>query len=364
MKELRRARNENQLIDCLNSLPRDLDATYERMLCSIDERYIDDVRRILTVLCISRRPLSIHRVIEAHTVDLSEPQHVNRKRAFHEDDILEICLGLVEISDHDNKNIWTTRIAHFSVQEYLQSDRILQQKAKAFAIQPESANTEMTQICLVYLLNPMFSNSTLDETKRSQTFPLAHYAARYWHAHYLRSGEGQQTIEPLIMRLFSNEANSFSQWASIFLLHRDLGFVLNCPLYVKAGPFVHAAYLGLDFVLDSLMSSSDADIVNAAGERSYSPMSSSDEDIVDVAAERSYSALAAASYGGHVKAVQMLLERGANAEQFGSALYAASFNGQEQVAQILLDRGANPDSFISGPTGAHSILQYKETRKG
>lgn len=126
------------------------------------------MRRILTILCISRRPLTVNELIEAHIVDLCEPQHVDPKRSFSADDIVDICSGLVAISvtkDDDGQIRSTTRIAHFSVQEYLQTNRILQSKAAKLAIQSGSANAEMAQICLVYLLNPILFNGTLDEAK-------------------------------------------------------------------------------------------------------------------------------------------------------------------------------------------------------
>ncbi len=56
-------------------------------------------------------------------------------------------------------------------------------------------------------------------------------------------------------------------------------------------------------------------------------------------------ALHAASFGGHEKIVQMLLEKGADVNvqggHYGNALQAASYRGQNQVVQILLHYGAD-----------------------
>ncbi|KAJ5171628.1 NACHT nucleoside triphosphatase [Penicillium capsulatum] len=127
---LRRVKNIDQLDKCLRTLPRDLDETYERILCSIDDDYFEDVRLVLAVLCISTRPLTVNKLIDAHTVDLSEPPRLRRDgRSYAQDDLIDICLGLIEIvatEDNNGRKILTARIAHFSVQEYLQSDRILQ----------------------------------------------------------------------------------------------------------------------------------------------------------------------------------------------------------------------------------------------
>lgn len=70
---LRRARNRNQLDECLRTLPRDLDGTYERILCTIPDEYVEDVRRVLTLLCFSARPLTVNELIDAHAIDLNEP---------------------------------------------------------------------------------------------------------------------------------------------------------------------------------------------------------------------------------------------------------------------------------------------------
>jgi hypothetical protein len=80
-KALRRAKTRNQLDECLRTLPRDLDETYERILCSIDEDYVEDVPRVLTVLCFSTRPLTVNELIDAVAVDLRESPHLDRGRS-------------------------------------------------------------------------------------------------------------------------------------------------------------------------------------------------------------------------------------------------------------------------------------------
>lgn len=296
--------------------------------------YTEDVRQILTVLCTSRVPLTTDEVIEAHTVDLkSEPQHIDRKRAYSEDDIVDICLGLVEIASAKNfkgQNISLFRISHFSVQEYLQSDRILQQKASRFAIQNGPANAEMAQICLVYLLNPMLSNDPtrssgpLDEKNRRRTFMLAKYSAKYWYPHYQDSGEEQSTIECFIIRLFSNEMGSFHTWVS---LHDVDSLWPLCYTNCIASPLYYAALLGLEFAFESIISLDSSAVNTAGGSRG--------------------SALQAASLNGNVLAVKALLHRGAHTKQFEGALYAASLKGNDQVAQLFLDLGVPANSPYS-----------------
>lgn len=76
-------------------------------------------------------------------------------------------------------------------------------------------------------------------------------------------------------------------------------------------------------------------------------------------------ALEAASLQGHREIVQMLLDRGADANAsggkvYGKALLAASFRGHREIVQMLLDRGAD----VNAPGGkAHgNALQAASLR--
>ncbi|KAJ5727670.1 hypothetical protein N7493_005490 [Penicillium malachiteum] len=325
---LKRARNRNQLDECLRSLPRDLDATYERLLCNIDEMYIEDVRRILTLLCFSTRPLTVDELIDAHAIDLGDPPHLDRDGRLYElDDLIDICLGLVEtsvIKDDSGRSTSIARIAHFSVQEYLESSRILHQKAARFAIQPGSGNAEIAQICLVYLLEPMLFAENFDETKLKH-MPLTLFSAMHWYYHFTNSGEEKSRLEGLVLRLFQDEKNSFVTWVRLFDMdsprHADVDM---------ASPVYYASLLGLGSILYNItidaVGGTSSEKVNKRGGRLGSP-------------------LQAASHGGHQECVQILLDRSADVDDeggaYGSALAAASSQGHEKVVQILLDCGAN-----------------------
>ncbi|KAL2818111.1 hypothetical protein BJX63DRAFT_440349 [Aspergillus granulosus] len=358
LKSFRRARNRNQLNECLSSLPRDLDETYERMLCSIEETYIDDVRRILTVLCLSVRPLTINELIDAHAVELGESPYLDREgRSYEQDDLLDICLGLVEIvvtEDHNGQTVSTARIAHFSVQEYLQSDRILSQKANRFAIKSGSANTEMAQICLAYLLDSTLTGGILDKVKLRE-FPLAHFAAMHWYYYFERSEKGKLKAEKLLSKIFQVETNSFLTWVKLHRIDRpwDTKVKFKCRVDDIATPTYYAAFLGLESILKSILVATT--------------MPSSPSDTVNTQGGFYGNALQAASVRGHKEVVQMLLDQGAdvNAQggQRGNALQAASAGGYKEVVQMLLDQGANVNTqsgSYSNALQAASVRGYKE----
>ncbi|CAI7603436.1 unnamed protein product [Penicillium pancosmium] len=342
LRSCRQARNRNQLDKCLDSLPRDLDETYERILCDIDETYVEDVRRILTVLCLSIQPLTVRELIEAHVVELSEePPLLDREgRSYEQDDLVDICLGLIEIVEVENENgpeqmMSLARIAHFSVKEYLQSDRIRQQKSERFAIDTESANAELCQICLVYLLDPTFSLSDgVSDEETLKVFALAGFAAEHWFHYYQYSSPGNAKSEKLLLRLFQNDNNSFVNWVRLYEIDRPWWIFFDFderPVDGVISPIYYASFLGLEDILRTLLAI-HAEIYNLP-------------DIINARFGHYVNALQAASVQGHKRVVQILLHHGADVNAqggiFNSALEAASIKGHKEVVQTLLDHGAD-----------------------
>ncbi|KAF1828132.1 hypothetical protein BDW02DRAFT_280688 [Decorospora gaudefroyi] len=125
----------------LATLPRTLDQTYDRILTSISEEDCVYAMRILQWLTFSARPLSVREVAEVVAIDVA------RDPAFDRDEVLEdplealdICSSLVTITNNkaDGRSRPAQQIialAHYSVQEYLVSDRIRQGSAKQYSMQ-------------------------------------------------------------------------------------------------------------------------------------------------------------------------------------------------------------------------------------
>ena len=194
------------------------------------------------------------------------------------------------------------------------------------------ANTEIAQICLVYLLEPTLSTGILDEAKLTD-FPFAHFAAMHWFHHYANSKEGKAAIEQLVSKLFKEETTAFVTWIKLYDIDRPwrMDVDYNRPLTDMALPLYYAALLGLESVMHSVL-----------------PIETRDADASDAVNAQGGllgNALQAASYGGYERLVQILLDRGAdvNAQggDYGNALHAASINGHEKVVQMLLDQGAD-----------------------
>jgi hypothetical protein len=138
--------NRVMLRKSLATLPQTLDQTYDRILCAISDEYSDYAMRILKWLTFSARPLSIEEVAEAVAIDVA------RDPAFDRDEVLEdpleamnICSSLVTVTTNrsDGRGRPAQRIialAHYSVQEYLVSERIKQGQAKRFSMQDSESH--------------------------------------------------------------------------------------------------------------------------------------------------------------------------------------------------------------------------------
>ena len=339
--------SEDHLDRLLGSLPQSLDETYERMLCNIDHGLIEDARRILALLCFAPRPLTVRELIDGIAVEIYHSPRLNRKRRLQDsNDIREICLGFIDIglgADPTDETYYEkeltsiVRIAHFSVQEYLESDRIRHQKARKFSLTSGIEHAEIAQICLIYLLDPALSSSELNETVLKE-YPLAQFAATYWYHHYKEAVCSDSKLVNLALKLFQRQ-ETFLTWVRLHDIDRPWRTRDQINLFMDhiAAPVYYASLLGLDQVLYEL--------INTGQPESMAPISTSKASKIINAQGGEYgNALQAASVEGHKKVVEQLLDKGAkiNAQggQLGNALQAASWTGDEKVMQLLLDKGA------------------------
>ncbi|KAF8854030.1 ankyrin [Acephala macrosclerotiorum] len=328
LEVLRKCVKVDALRKALKSLPKTLDETYARILVNIDEEYSQDAFRILQWLVYSARPLRIEEVAEVLAIDTSESRFDPENRLPEPRDLLTICSSLVTIvartpQDGIGPPYETTelRLAHFSVKEYLISDRIRNGMAFQYDIQ-SGAEEQIAQTCLSYLLH--FQKGVLT-SKNVNTFPLALYAAEHWCRHFRAIKYSDQATK-LGMQLFQRDP--FENWIRLFNTDRAWeGTDIERTSIVS--PLYYASLEGL-FKLVSLLLEKGAD-VNAQGGH-YG------------------SALQAASANGHEAIVALLLEKGAdvNAQggHYGSALQAASANGHEAIVALLLEKGAWAENII------------------
>ncbi|KAH6884132.1 hypothetical protein B0T10DRAFT_518181, partial [Thelonectria olida] len=342
--------SEDLLEQLLDSLPQTLDKTYERMLNNIPSTSRDYARQMLTLLCCARRPLTVAELVDGIAVQLGDTPRFNPKRKLKNiDAIQEVCPGFTELDVDPNTSKATVRIAHFSVREYLESERIRDSKdADFFSVRQQCADAQMACICLTVLLEPGLVTST-STALQQDNFALTRYAARYWPDHF-RDGVEDPPTDVQVLQLF--KCKVFENWVTIWNFDHYAG---EAPRGKIPAPLYYASLLGLDSIVPRLLDDTALASLSPTGDGCYgSRLRRASFDIhlllekdADVNAEGGEygSALQAASAEGHDKTVQLLLEKGAviNAEggRFGSAIQAASYGGHDKIVQLLLEKGAD-----------------------
>src|SRR5438045_346050 len=244
----------------LKSLPKNLDETYERILVNIDQRYHQEAFAALRWLAFSERPLRIEEIAEACIVD-PENELVDHENRFPPRGIFEILSILITESPKareeygrplDDQEVVEIRLAHFSVKEYLVSDRIRHGPASGYGFQEASAQSFIAKSCLSYIFYYSASdNKTLSLEDLAQ-FPLLEYACSRWDAHSRASSiEDRESIDDLIFELLASNTRSLN-WLRVYIPDmkwrrpfRNLDGI-GSPLY-------YACYIGLSKVVKLLL---------------------------------------------------------------------------------------------------------------
>ncbi|KAF2488658.1 HET-domain-containing protein, partial [Lophium mytilinum] len=340
--------NRSQLRKSLATLPPTLDETYNRILCAIDDINSEYAVRILRWLTFSSRPLSLDEVTEVIAIDPERDPAFDGEEVLEDPaDVLRICSSLVTIttieepgkeSDDDdglpfpskssNPTGQTVALAHYSVKEYLVSERCRQSQAARYSMQHTPCNEFISKCCLGYILQFSAPDSVSAETLLN--FKLADYSARFWirHAQLATSKEIKDSLTRLILKLFSTRNGAYLNWIRLCDVEnswRDPDVARK--LEDVRSPLYYASFSGLIEVVRLLsLGRAGADLDAQGGEDG--------------------NALQGASRNGHIACVELLLDKGANVNRKGekffyNPLQTASIGGHLSVVKLLLGRGAD-----------------------
>ncbi|KAH9208851.1 hypothetical protein DL95DRAFT_311039, partial [Leptodontidium sp. 2 PMI_412] len=173
LDSLETCRNKKQLVKALESLPADLDETYNRILLSIRRDDIIYAIQILRWLVFSPRPLLLTEVAEIAALDADRYPAFDRDEVLEDPlDVLSICSSLVTVADTNNATndgseyVLGGRViilAHYSVKEYLISERICGSQAASFYLKPLLCHQTIAKCCLHYLLQFEGSDALTEE---------------------------------------------------------------------------------------------------------------------------------------------------------------------------------------------------------
>jgi hypothetical protein len=378
---LKRCKKSSTLLKALESLPKTLDDTYARILTNIEEGYQQEARRALIWLAFSQRPLCIEEVAEAAIVDAKLSPPFDLEERLHDpcNDILEILGSLVTISSKIvssnasgdiSSSVWNrapddpdgdllsdeVRLAHFSVKEYLLSDRIQSSSASKFGATSIEADHFISESSLLYILHYDESNSKTTSPEDLEFFPLLQYACQFWYTHSKSIPVGsRKSIDPITFRLFLSDT-ALVTWLQVhrpdnpmqkpFSFSEDVG----SPLY-------YASDIGLEAVVRQLLEhEADVNAKDKYGSTALYRAAKNGHGAVvklllehkaDVNAKDNYGSipLCRAAENGHDAVVKLLLEHKAdvNAKSWSgwTALYWAAKNGHQAVVKLLVEHEAD-----------------------
>ena len=177
---LERCLSRKDILRELAALPRTLDETYERIFEHIYPEYKPAAIRLLQLLIYSPRPLHLEEAVDAIAIDPTDtPRFDIRNRLQFPKEITRSCSSFVFLTSKNDEigspHDIEIQLAHFSVQEYFQSERL--QPDLAARLGKTAAATALVDLCLSYLLE-LDTALPLDVTK--EQYPFAEFSAQYW----------------------------------------------------------------------------------------------------------------------------------------------------------------------------------------
>jgi ankyrin repeat protein len=347
----------------LGELPKSLDETYERMLQDIGDQNWEYAHRLFQCVAVASRPLRVEELAEFLAFDFSSESTPTFLVDWRSDDpahaVLSTCSSLLAFVDVDGSPV--IQFAHFSVKEYLTSQRVAEAKdsISRFHVTMTTAHTIVAQACLGVLLH-IDENISEDDL---EMFPLAEYAAEHTVGHS-RFNDTSSTIQDGMKRLFDPNNRHLPVWVWI----HDPADPWRSddrperPSEPRASPLHYAAFCGLLDIVKFLIVERSQDVHARGFDNEETPLGVASREghseVTRVLLEHGAdtetgngtgcSPLEVASTGGHVEVVHVLLEHGADVKARdmydNTPLLEAAARGWPAVARILLEHGADPNA--------------------
>ena len=322
----------------LAELPETLDETYERILSEIPKSNQVHAHRLLQCLTVAVRPLRVEELAEVLAVDFGAmggiPKLIEELRwEDQEQAVLSACSSLIAVVK--NKRSRVVQFSHFSVKEFLTSDRLVTSKvepSRYHHILLEPAHTIMAQACLGVLLRLDYD---INE-ERIANFPLADYAAKHFGEHIKFENVLSPTREG-VNHLLDEDKPHLAAWLWMRYGHGHPQRPKSVPLYYV----VELGYVGL---VRQLISKRPED-VNARSEHG--------------------TPLHAATREEYVEILQLLLGHCVDVDPRDSynrtPLHLAAELRSLEVIQILVERNADINARDNqGWTPLHRALGYND----
>jgi ankyrin repeat protein len=314
-----------------------LDETYERVLKEIGKTNECYARRLLQCLTVAMRPLEVAELAEILALDFGAEEGIpvlkeNWRWKDQQEAVLSTCSSLIVVVDDKSIRRRLVQFSHFSVKEFLTSDRLATSSAdiSPFHILSRPAHAAIVKACLGILLQSEQSPlDATDECLYPPKSPLFYYAARHWIDH-ARFDELWRLVEHGIRRLFDLEKPHLERWLKFWY---DIGFFpgFNLGKY-RGSPLYYASLCGLRGLAAQLIAENPQYVTGQVG--------------------RNPTPLVAALHCRHFDIADLLYQAGADLCIRGDGdmtlLHAASSKGSVDIANWLFNHGVSAKNAHNG----------------
>jgi ankyrin repeat protein len=347
----------SSICKALNELPVTLDDTYTRALECIPQEKWQHAHRLFQCLIAAIRPLRVEELAEIFAIEFDSKAGHRLVEGWRpvdaEYEVLSACSSLISVVNVKDSKI--VQFSHFSVKEFLTSDRLASSNVRTvsqYYVALGSAHRILARACLTVLLQ---LDEKTDKT-RLGTFPLAFYSAEHWVDH-AKFGEVTQDIQDVIIRLFDPKKSHLDAWTWIHNVegwsHRTIDRLEERPPLLSGTALYFAAYCGFSWLAKHIITVHAEDVNGKSAGDKYCR-------IPLHAAYRGHRAAVEVSYSDgtevkreiedgsrierhdeHLEVMRLLLENGADVhardQDKDTVSHLAAADGDVEALQVLLE---------------------------
>ena len=290
-------------------------------------------------------------IIEPGTSEIDEDDRLQRP-----EDLLDIGKSLFVQNNSRHPIAHFLELSHYSVKEYLLSERIKKGQAAAFAIDETHAELNNATCLLTYLGLEVFEDSwhafhaeiwesadirsasfevdflTRQHEQHLKEYPLLSYAAENCFRYHCRAEAVQRIVSSLVRKLFSTPRSGRFQNMTYTCVYDPRDPMASYERLFRYSLIGIAAHFNLSIIVqDLLLDGMPADYLPPKPDR-INPY------------PEGQTALYRAADSGHTNLCKILIDAGANVQgtvSYDCPLSAASRCGKPEIVRMMLEAGAD-----------------------
>ena len=354
----------------LDELPATLDGTYERTLLDIDEENWVYAHRLFQCITVAPRPLRVEELAEFLAFDFDEGENPTFEADWRPDDpedaVLSTCSSLIAVVNVNNKAV--VQFSHFSVKEFLTSNRIARGLVSRYRIPLEPAHLTMARTCFTVLLHldGHFNEAAI------KNLPLVFYASQYWSSH-VKFGDVSLQVQDAMRRVFDPTEPYYSAWTWLEFSSESTGWISKITSTPIVPPLHRATMDGFADVVEWLVTSRSQGLEELHSHKTplYYATCHGNPKIgrlliklgADANAPRCIGLrpLHIASSKGRLETLHLLIANGADVnardDNDWTAISFAAEEGRLEAVRVLLDNGADPNMGRSVKSPLYRALE-------